>query len=65
MENTVIIDTSSRFWSLGCEAVDKFTVNWGNELNWWVLTLHLICQTICHAAQCRARGTLIIPAQKS
>ena len=44
----------SMFWSLGCEAVDTFTVNWGNELNWWVPHLHLICWTIHHASQCRA-----------
>ena len=26
----------SCFWSPGCEAVDTFTVNWGNEINWWL-----------------------------
>ena len=24
----------SRCWLPGCEAVDSFTTNWGNELNW-------------------------------
>ena len=32
----------SWFWSPGCEAVDTFTVNWDNELNWSVPPLHLI-----------------------
>ena len=49
----------------GCEAVDIFTVSCDNELNWWVPPLHLICRTIRRAAQCRAKGTLIIPAWKS
>ena len=55
----------SRFWSPGCEAVNTFTVNWGNELNWWVSPLHLICRTIHHDTQCRAKDTFIIPAWKS
>ena len=63
--NALLPRFHSRFWSPGCEAVDIFTVNWGNELNWWVPPLHLICRTIRHASQCRAKGTMIIPAWKS
>ena len=53
--NALLPRFHGRFWSPGCEAVDTFTVNWGNELNWWVPPLHFICRTICHASQCRAK----------
>ena len=55
----------SRFWSPGCEAVDTFTVNWGGEVNWWLPPAHLVCRTIQHAANCKAKGTLVVPAWKS
>ena len=63
--NTPLFSFHSRFWSPGCEVVDTFTVSRGNELNWWIPLLHLICRTIRHAAQCRVKSTLIIPAWKS
>ena len=55
----------SRFWSPGCKAVDIFTVNWGNETNWWLPPLHLVCRTIQHAAKCKAKGTLVVHAWNS
>ena len=55
----------SRFWSSGCEAVDTFTINWENEVNWWLPPLYLVCCTIQHAAKCKAKGTLIVPAWNS
>ena len=55
----------SRFWSPGSEAVDTFTVDWGNEVNWWLPPLHLVCRTIRHAAECKAKGTLVVPAWDS
>ena len=55
----------SRFWSPGCKAVDTFTVNWGNETNWWLPPLHLVCRTIQHAAKCKAKGTLVVHAWNS
>ena len=55
----------SQFWSPGCEAVDTFTVNWGGEVNWWVPPPYLICRTLRHASNCRAKGILIVPVWKS
>ena len=55
----------SRFWSPGCEAVDTVTVNWENEVNWWLPPLYLVCCTIQHAAKCKAKGTLVVSAWNS
>ena len=63
--NALLSRFHSRFWVPGCEAVDTFTTNWRNELNWWMPPLYLVCRTIAHASQCQAKGTLIIPAWKS
>ena len=45
--------------------MDTFTVNWVNEVNWWVLPLHLVCRTVHHASNCNAKGTLVNPVWKS
>lgn len=63
--NALLPRFHSRFWSPGAEAVDTFTTNWGNEVNWWVPPLHLVSRTIRHAAHCKAKGTLVIPRWKS
>ena len=63
--NALLPRFHSRFWMPGCEAVDTFTTNWSGEINCWVPPLHLVCRTITHAAQCNAKGTLIIPAWRS
>ena len=55
----------SCFWSPGCEAVDTFTVNWGNDVNWWLPPLYLVCHTIQHAAKYKAKETLVVPAWNS
>ena len=64
-ENAQLPRFHSRFWSPSCEAVDTFTVNWGDEINWWVPPLYLVCCTISHASNCRAKGTLVVPMWKS
>ena len=63
--NTKLTRFNSKFWSPGTEAVDAFTVNWSNEVNWWVPPVHLIPRTIRHAQVCSAKGTLVFPAWKS
>ena len=64
-ENAQLPRFHSRFWSPGCEAVDTFTVNWGDEISWWVPPLYLVCCTISHASNCKAKGTLVVPMWKS
>jgi hypothetical protein len=64
-QNTHIARFHSRFWSPGCEAVDTFTVNWCDEISWWVPPIYLVCRTISHAYSCKAKGTLVIPMWKS
>ena len=54
----------SRFCHLA-EAVDTFTANWKNEVNWWLPPLYQVCCTIQHAAKCKAKGTLVVPAWNS
>ena len=44
--NTQLPRYNSKFWRIGLEAVDTFTVNWAIEVNWWVPPLHLIVGTI-------------------
>ena len=63
--NSQLARFHSRFWSPGTEAVDTFTVDWGKEVNWWIPPLHLVCRTIHHAANCKAKGTLVVPAWDS
>ena len=64
-ENKQVPRYHSRFWSPGSEAVDTFTVNWAEEVNWWVPPLYLVCRTISHASNCKAKGTLIVSMWKS
>ena len=33
--NTQLPQFNSRFWNLGTKAVNDFTCNWQDELNWW------------------------------
>jgi hypothetical protein len=64
-ENAQLPRFHSWFWSPGSVAVNTFTVNWGEEVNWWVPPLHLVCHTISHALNCKAKGTLVVPMWKS
>ena len=64
-ENAQLPRFHSRFWSPGSIAVDTFTVNWGKEVNWWVPPLYLVCRTISHAQNCKAKGTLVVTMWKS
>lgn len=55
----------SRFLCPCTEAVDTFTVNWGNDVCWLVPPTHLVSRVLCHARACNARGTLLVPIWKS
>ncbi|CAC5388127.1 unnamed protein product [Mytilus coruscus] len=52
---------NSKFWNPGVEAVDAFTQNWKNEVNWIVPPISVVCRAIKHLILCKARGTLIVP----
>ena len=52
---------NSRCWNPGTEAVDAFTVHWGQDNNWWCPPVALIPRVIGHARGCEAAGTLIVP----
>ena len=55
LHNRQIERFNSRFWTPETEAVDTFTVDWGNENNWW-------CP---HLFNTKATGTLIVPCWPS
>lgn len=56
---------NSRFWDIGTEAVDTFTVDWSEEYNWWCPPLYLVCRVLQHARVCKSSGTLIVPQWES
>ena len=65
IDNTQLPVFNSRFWCPGSSAVDAFTVNWSDEVNWWVPPVHLVSRMLQHAKVCKAMGTPIVPAWKS
>ena len=52
---------NSRFWDPETEAVDAFTVNWGDDINWWCPPVGLVPRLVQHASKTKAVGTLIVP----
>ena len=65
VDNTQLPKFYSRFWCPGSTAIDAFTVNWANDVDWWVPPIYLICQVLRHAEICSAMGSLIVPAWRS
>ena len=63
--NNQIERFNSRFWCPEAEAVDAFSVNWADDINWVCPPVCLIIPTIRHMCQCNAKGTLIIPCWRS
>ena len=59
--NTQLPRFNSRFWCPETEAVDAFTQNWANDVNWLCPPVSLIIPTIRHMRSCNAKGTLIVP----
>ena len=56
---------NSRFYQLGAEAVDAFTLNWDCENNWIFPPVSPISRVIAHSRACKAVGTLVVPMWKS
>ena len=63
--NAQLIRFNSRYACPGTEAVDVFTVHWGEENNWWCPPPGLVVRVIRHAEACNACGTLTVPCRKS
>ena len=63
--NAQLVRFNSRFACPGAEAVDAFTVHWGEENNWLCPPPGLVVRVIRHAEACNACGTLIVPCWKS
>ena len=63
--NTQLPRFNSRFWCPGTEAVDTFTCDWGQEVNWVCPLPYLIPRTIRHASKTSSKGTLIMPTWPS
>ena len=59
--NTQLPRFNSRFWNPGTEAVDAFTCDWQDNNNWLCPPVCLITRAICHANNCSAKGTLVVP----
>ena len=64
IDNTKLPKFYSRFWCPGSTAIDAFTVNWGHDVNWWVLPINLVGRVLKRAEVCKATGS-IVPAWKS
>lgn len=56
---------NSRFFQLGCEAVDAFSQDWGYDDNWLCPPICLVVRVLKHMELCKARGTLVLPVWKS
>ena len=63
--NTQLPRFNSRFWCPGTEAVDAFTCDWGQEVNWVCPPPYLVPGTIRHASKTCSKGTLMVPAWPS
>ena len=64
-KNAKTVRYNALFWNPQCEAVDAFTQDWSNEVNWVVPPVFLISKALRHAKACRASGTLIAPCSKT
>jgi hypothetical protein len=65
VDNTQLPNFYSRFWCPGAAAIDAFTVNWSDDVNWWVPPISLIGRVLRHAEACDAMGSLVVPVWKS
>ena len=59
--NAKIMKFNSKYWCLGSNQVDAFSVNWARENNWIVPPISDITRVIKHLKVCKAQGTLVIP----
>ena len=65
IDNAKLPKFYSRFWCPGSSAIDAFTVNWADDMNWWVPPFNLVGRVLRHAEICHAVGSLVVPAWKS
>ena len=56
---------NSRFYWPETEAVDAYTQNWQNEVNWPVPPLYLIARTLKYLQLCKAVGIIVVPIWRS
>ena len=56
---------NSRFFQLGCKAVNAFSRDWGNDNNWLCPPICLIVRVLRHMEPCTAKGTLVVRVWKS
>ena len=56
---------NSRFYHANAEAVDSFTQNWENEVNWVVPPIYLINRALHYAEKCKAEIVLVFPKWRS
>ena len=64
-KNTKTIRYNALFWNPACEAVDAFSQDWSNEINWLVPPVFLVPKVLCHAKSCQASGALVVPYWES
>ena len=60
-DNHQLLRINSRYWNLGSEALDAFTVDWSTENNWWCPPVNIVPRVVAHAQMCAAYGTLSVP----
>ncbi len=59
--NAKLTRFDAQFHCPGCETVNTFTANWGDDFNWWCPPISLIGSTLKHARICKASGILLVP----
>eukprot|EP00111_Clytia_hemisphaerica_P009430 TCONS_00027673-protein len=64
-ENTKLPRFNSKFFVPGSEAVDAFSENWSNEINYVVPPVDLIPEALKFILHSQCKGTLVIPLWKS
>ena len=56
---------NSRFYCLGTEAVDAFTQDWANKVNWLVPPLYLVGRVLEYMKLNHYSGILVVPMWQS
>ena len=56
---------NSKFWCPGTSHVDAFSTDWSMENNWLVPPISQVSRVLKHVRECKAKGTLVIPAWPS
>ncbi len=56
---------NSRWWNPGTEAVDAFSQDWSQDINWVVPPVNMIKKALDHCLNCRAVACFVVPVWKS